>query len=52
MLEKFPLIGRQGRVTGTRELVLRKTPFIVVYRVRADIVEILLVLHAAQNWPP
>lgn len=44
-------IGRPGRVDGTRELVITGMPYIVPYRVRADYVEILAVLHAARKWP-
>jgi toxin ParE1/3/4 len=47
-----PEIGRKGRVAGTRELVVSRTPFIVVYRIRIERVEILRLLHGAQMWPP
>lgn len=46
-----PSLGRPGRVQGTRELVISRTPFIVVYRVRDDRVELLRLLHGAQQWP-
>lgn len=46
----YPLIGRAGRVGGTRELVIANTPYIVVYRVK-ERVEVLLVRHGAQRWP-
>jgi toxin ParE1/3/4 len=39
-----------GREDGTRELVLTPLPYIVVYRVREDAIEILHVYHGAQNW--
>jgi len=50
-LKRFPASGRPGRVPGTRELVVSRTPYIVPYRVRGDTVELLLVLHAARKWP-
>lgn len=50
-LRRFPASGRPGRVLGTRELVVSRTPYIVPYRVRGDMVELLLVLHAARKWP-
>jgi toxin ParE1/3/4 len=50
-LKRFPASGRLGRVPGTRELVVSRTPYIVPYRVRGDTVELLLVLHAARKWP-
>jgi toxin ParE1/3/4 len=52
MLEANPEIGRIGRVAGTPELVVSRTPFIVVYRNRLERIEILRVLHGAQMWPP
>jgi toxin ParE1/3/4 len=38
-------------MAGRRELVLPPLPYIVVYRVTADVVEILRVFHGAQDWP-
>ena len=51
-LESFPYRGRVGRVDGTRELVLPSLPFVIVYRVLEDAVEIATVIHGAQRWPP
>jgi toxin ParE1/3/4 len=51
LLKQYPALGRPGRVPGTRELVVRGTPYIVPYRVRGDVVELLRVFHAARKWP-
>jgi len=51
-LKSFPNKGRTGRVEGTRELPLPPLPFVVVYRVLKDVVEIANVVHGAQKWPP
>jgi len=51
-LKSFPNKGRTGRVEGTRELPLPPLPFVVVYRVLRDSVEIANVVHGAQKWPP
>jgi toxin ParE1/3/4 len=51
LLKQYPALGRPGRVPGTRELVVRGTPYIVPYRVRGDAVELLRVFHAARRWP-
>ena len=50
-LKDFPNMGRAGRVAETRELALAPLPFIVVYRVKDDRVEIVRILHGAQRWP-
>jgi toxin ParE1/3/4 len=50
-LRRYPSMGRPGRVTGTRELVVPGTPYIVPYRVRNNTVEILRVFHGARRWP-
>jgi len=44
-------LGRPGRVVGTRELVIPGTPYVVPYRVKGDIVQIITILHGAQRWP-
>ncbi|MBI2189541.1 MAG: type II toxin-antitoxin system RelE/ParE family toxin [Acidobacteria bacterium] len=50
-LDTFPNRGRPGRVEGTRELVLAPLPFIAVYEVKGDEVQVLRLLHGAQEWP-
>ena len=46
-----PGLGRPGRVPGTRELIVRKTRYIVPYRVRGDTVEILRLFHSSRRLP-
>lgn len=50
-LSLAPNSGRPGRVDGTRELVVPRTPFIVAYSVEVDRVEIVAVIHGAMRWP-
>lgn len=50
-LAEFPKSGRPGRVPGTREMVISRTPYVVAYRIVGDVVEILAVLHGARRWP-
>ena len=50
-LLEFPNIGRPGRVPGTRELVVSRTPFIAVYKVRSNVIWVLRVIHGARRWP-
>lgn len=50
-LENYPFIGRLGRVEGTRELIIPNTPYIVIYRIKEESVEILRVLHTSKRYP-
>ena len=46
----MPNRGRPGHRSGTRELLLSPLPYIVVYRVKDETVEILHIYHGAQDW--
>jgi plasmid stabilization system protein ParE len=50
-LPRFPHVGRLGRVNGTRELVVPGLQFIVPYRVRRDVIEVVRVYYASRRWP-
>jgi toxin ParE1/3/4 len=50
-LALHPQRGRPGRITGTRELVISGTAYIVPYRITGDSIEILAVMHGARLWP-
>ncbi len=50
-LRDFPRRGRTGRIEGTRELVFPSLPYIVVYRIQDQTVEVLRIYHGAQDWP-
>jgi len=47
----FPFRGRPGKKEGTRELVLAPLPYIIVYRIQGDYIQLVRVLHGAQEWP-
>jgi len=51
LLAEHPGLGRPGRVPGTRELFVPGTPYLMLYRVRGDRIEILAVFHGRQQWP-
>ena len=51
LLAQHPGLGRPGRLEGTRELVVANTPYLLPYRVRNNVVEILRVFHGARKWP-
>jgi len=44
----FPMRGRPGLVSGTRELVV-VWPYVLVYRIAGQTVEIIRVWHGAQE---
>jgi toxin ParE1/3/4 len=50
-LPENPEMGRPGRVSNTRELIIANTPFIVPYRIRDQHIDILRVYHSARMWP-
>ena|SRR5579863_922302 len=50
-LARFPQSGRQGRVEGTREWVISRTPYLVAYRITGNTLRILRVLHGSRCWP-
>jgi toxin ParE1/3/4 len=47
----LPNRGRLGKKVGTRELVLPSLPYIIIYQISGDVIHILRILHAAQQWP-
>jgi len=48
-LVNSPHRGRKGKHSGTRELVFSPLPYVAVYRVMEDVVEILHIWHGAQD---
>ncbi|HEY7580900.1 MAG TPA: type II toxin-antitoxin system RelE/ParE family toxin [Acetobacteraceae bacterium] len=54
-LADHPYLGKPGRVPDTRELVVARFPYLIVYEVEArasqPAVIVLRVLHRAMLWP-
>jgi toxin ParE1/3/4 len=48
-LTDFPHKGRIGRLDGTRELVCSPLPYVAVYRVLDETIQIARIYHGAQN---
>ena len=48
-LKTSPNRGRPGHVSGTRELAVTPLPYVVVYAVKADAVEILQIYHGRKT---
>jgi addiction module RelE/StbE family toxin len=50
-LRQFPNRGRWGKLEGSRELVLPRLPYIIVYSVDQQLVNILRIMHTSPDWP-
>lgn len=50
-LTRFPLMGKQGEVEGTRERLVMRYPYCIVYHIEGDIIVVLRVIHGARQWP-
>jgi plasmid stabilization system protein ParE len=51
-LRDFPNLGRTSRrMNGRRELTFPSLPYIAVYQLKEETVEISRIFHAAQDWP-
>ena len=44
-ISAMPSIGRPGKKLNTRELILAKYPYIMAYRVRNEVLEIISIIH-------
>ncbi len=53
LLPTNPAMGRAGRISGTRELIVPDTRYIIPYRVkpRLERIEILRVFHTTRRLP-
>ena len=47
---EHPYLYKRGRVPGTREIVAHPN-YIVIYRVQADCIEVVDVVHSRQQFP-
>ena len=50
-MKDTPYLGRPGRVEGTREILFPPMPYVAVYRLNGQTIEIWPIYHAAQNRP-
>jgi toxin ParE1/3/4 len=51
-LSDFPHLGPSSRrMAGRRELTFAPLPYIVVYQVKQNAIEISRISHGAQDWP-
>jgi len=51
-LKDSPNLGREShRMSGRRELTFPPLPYVAVYQVKTNAVEISRIFHGAQDWP-
>jgi toxin ParE1/3/4 len=50
-LKNTPYLGRPGRIEGTRELLFPPMPYVAVYRVHEQSIEVWRIYHTAQQRP-
>jgi len=51
-LKDFPHLGRVSRrMAGRRELTFAPLPYIAVYQITENAIEISRIFHGAQDWP-
>jgi toxin ParE1/3/4 len=48
-LIRHPALGRPGRIEGTRELIVSGLPYIIPYRMKNGVIEVLRVFHTAME---
>lgn len=52
ILETYPLVGREGRIDGTREWSISGLPYVGIYTIPDEInVDVIAVLHTARQFP-
>ncbi len=53
MFGQFPMLGRVGRIAGTREFSVVGLPYLIVYRIESETeIDVLTVVHTRRRWPP
>jgi len=50
-LATLPGAGKPGRMSNTREWLIKNTPYALIYTVRDDKVRILRVMHGSRQFP-
>lgn len=50
LLRHNPHLGRAGQVSGTRELVVSRYPYIVIYQIEPEAVALLAIFHTSRLW--
>jgi len=46
-----PKVGREGRLHSTRELVVTRTHYLIIYRIYGKRIDLLRILHTNRQFP-
>lgn len=49
-LKSLPSIGKYGKAVNTREIILNKYPYKIIYRVKGGIIQVIRILHTSRKW--
>lgn len=49
-LAETPYVGHPGLEPGTRHWSVQRTPYLIVYRVKVEAVEVLRLWHGRRDW--
>ncbi|GAC1676998.1 MAG: hypothetical protein NVS9B2_27800 [Steroidobacteraceae bacterium] len=50
LLQNNPSMGTPAHVPNARTWTVRRTPYVIVYRVRGDVLEIVRCWHGRRDW--
>jgi len=50
LLQSQSKLGRIGQINGTRELVIQRYPYLVIYEILPECVRVLSVFHTSRAW--
>jgi addiction module RelE/StbE family toxin len=50
-LAEYPMLGHQGKIAGTRELIPHES-YRLIYEVNQQTIWILALIHTARQYPP
>ena len=50
-LSDYPMLGRPGKIRGTRELTPHES-YCLVYEISGESLWVLALVHTARRWPP
>ena len=51
-LADFPLLGKRGAIGGTRERLMTRYPYRLVYRIDGETIFMSRIVYVRQQWPP